>query len=114
MTFPSLRSVGVTALAVAVSFVLGHQQGHSQGYGSDEAHDETLNMMMQCADDLVASERHCTAEGEAAMQRAVQIWQCEKTVCEANGWMPPMDQDLDGCLGCGYEAEMKHRSKGQK
>jgi hypothetical protein len=46
----------MAALAAAcLFFELGYRAGVNAKYGSDAAHDETLDMLMQCADDLEQS-----------------------------------------------------------
>lgn len=33
----------------------------------------------------------CDAESAAAMERGNKLFECEMSICEANGWMPPVE-----------------------
>ena len=67
---------------------------------SAHGHAEATEQVTKCAGELYGcaerlSERDelCSETSAAAMQHAVQIFQCEVDVCEVNGWHPPIEWD---------------------
>jgi hypothetical protein len=55
--------IALAACAFLLTFWAGRKVGLAQGYGSDAEHDETLEMMLDCADRLTAcdADRHTLA-----------------------------------------------------
>ena len=53
---------------------------------------ECLQHLVSCADDLEENEAR-VAEGVKAIRAyGDRVVECEQSICEANGWFPPMDQ----------------------
>lgn len=45
-----------------------------------------------CAEDLEHVSQICDETARAALIRSTQLFECEESICRANGWLEPMDR----------------------
>lgn len=48
--------------------------------------------LYECAQDLERAGQICSETARASMIRSTQLFECEQSVCKANGWMEPVQR----------------------